>query len=417
MWESNNVTETGPFTELNSRRLGPVRRFFVRRPRVMDAVVAALVMLSAGTSDVGAGSSRTLAVGLAFASAAAAAILWRRSRPLVVTGAVIAVGVLSLATTGSFGGLELALAFALYAVASSRSGQTAWLMASIAVAVIIGAVWLWEIPSPDPVKHGPDGGVVLTDDRWATSAQVLILALAGIAIGTSVRNRRDHLAELMNRANALARDRDRQAQLARAAERSRIAREMHDVVAHSLSVMITLADGAAATLDRAPDRSRIALTELSSTGRAALGDMRRVLGALHDDAPLEPTGQGQDLAGLVERFRTAGLPVRAEGLLLEPPADTGLRLALYRVVQESLTNVLRHAPGTAQVEVELLHAPDRWEVTVADHGGVMPAAEAGGAGLGLVGMQERVELLGGTVEAGPWEHGWRVHVVIPHQEA
>ena len=136
-----------------------------------------------------------------------------------------------------------------------------------------------------------------------------------------------------------------------------------------------------------------------------------------DDAPLEPTGQGQDLPGLVDRFRTAGLPVRAEGLRLEPPADTGLRLALYRVVQESLTNVLRHAPGTAHVDVELNHYPDRWEVTVADHGGVVPAPEAGGAGLGLVGMQERVELLGGSVEAGPWEHGWRVHVVIPDQEA
>jgi signal transduction histidine kinase len=222
----------------------------------------------------------------------------------------------------------------------------------------------------------------------------------------------------MERANALSRDRDRQAQLARAAERSRIAREMHDVVAHSLSVMITLADGAVVALDRSPDRSRAALAELSSTGRAALGDMRRVLGALADDrAPFEPTGQGQDLKGLVDRFRTAGLPVHAEGLGVDPPADTGLRLALYRVVQESLTNVLRHAQGTSHVDLELRRELDRWEVTVADHGGVIPAPDPGGAGLGLVGMQERVELLGGTVEAGPAERGWRVHVVIPDQEA
>lgn len=412
------VTETGPFTELNSRRMGPVRRFFVRHPRVMDALVVALGAISAGTSDLGSGYSRPVAAGIAFALAVAAALVWRRSRPLVVTGAVVAVGVLSLAATGSFGGLELALAFALYAVAASRPGQAAWLTASVAVSVSVGAVWLWADPSPDPTRHGPDGAVVLTDDRWGTSAQVLILALAGIAIGTSVRNRRDHLAELMNRANALAKDRDRQAQLARAAERSRISREMHDVVAHSLSVMVTLADGASAALDRSPDRSRAALTELSATGRAALGDMRRVLGALQDDqAPLEPTGQGQDLPALVERFRTAGLPVHAEGLRLEPPADTGVRLALFRVVQESLTNVLRHAPGTARVDVELCRHPDHWEVIVADHGGVVPAPDAGGAGLGLVGMQERVELLGGTVAAGPWEHGWRVHVVIPDQEA
>lgn len=412
------MTETGPFTELNSRRMGPVRRFFVRRPRVMDAVVVAIVAVSAGTSELGSGSSRPLAAAIAFAVAAAGALVWRRSRPLVVTAVVVAVGVLSLVTSGSFGGLELALAFALYSVAASLPAQTAWLTASVAVAVAVGAEWTWAEPSPDPIERAPDGGVVLTDDRWGTTAGVLILALAAMAIGISVRNRRDHLADLMNRANALAKDRDRQAQLARAAERSRIAREMHDVVAHSLSVMITLADGAAVALDRSPDRSRAALVELSSTGRAALGDMRRVLGALHnDEAPLEPTGQGQDLPGLVERFRTAGLSVRAEGLRLEPPADTGLRLALYRVVQESLTNVLRHAPGTAHVDVELSHSKDRWEVTVADHGGVVPAPDAGGAGLGLVGMEERVELLGGSVEAGPWEHGWRVHVVIPDQEA
>ncbi len=384
----------------------------------MDALVVAIVAISAGTSELGSGSSRPLAAAIAFAVAAATALVWRRSRPLVVTGVVVLVGVLSLVTSGSFGGLELALAFALYSVAASLPAQTAWLTATVAVAVSVGAEWIWAEASPDPIERAPDGGVVLTDDRWGTTAGVLILVLAAIAIGISVRNRREHLADLMNRANALAIDRDRQAQLARAAERSRIAREMHDVVAHSLSVMITLADGAAVALERSPDRSRAALTELSSTGRAALGDMRRVLGALHnEEAPLEPTGQGQDLPGLVDRFRTAGLPVRAEGLRLEPPADTGVRLALYRVVQESLTNVLRHAPGTAHVDVELNHYPDRWEVTVADHGGVVPAPEAGGAGLGLVGMQERVELLGGSVEAGPWEHGWRVHVVIPNQEA
>jgi len=412
------VTETGPFTELNSRRLGPVRRFFLRHPRAMDGVVVALTALTAGSSGIGVEPNRPVAAGLGFAGAAALALVWRRSRPLVVTGAVVALGVLSLATTGSFGGLELAVAFALYAVAASRPARTAWLTASVAFATAAGAVWLWEEPSADPTRRGPDGDYVLTDDRLGNTTVLVILVLAAMAIGISVRNRREHLADLMERANALSRDRDRQAQLARAAERSRIAREMHDVVAHSLSVMITLADGASAALDRAPDRSRAALAELSSTGRTALGDMRRVLGALADDgAPLEPTGEGQDLPTLVERFRTAGLPVHAEGLRLEPPSDTGLRLALYRVVQEALTNVLRHAPGTPQVDVVLRHDPDRWEVEVTDHGGVVPAPDAGGSGLGLIGMRERAEVLGGTVEAGPWEHGWRVHVTIPTSEA
>ncbi len=417
-WKSEIVTETGPFTELNSRRLGPVRRFFVTRPRAMDAVVVAVVLLLVGTADVGGGSTRPFFVGMGFAVAAAIALVWRRSQPLAVAAFVSLLGVVSLAVTGSLGGLEVPLGFALYAVVISRRVAAAWLMASIACATLISAVWIWEDNSPDVMVRGDDGTYMVTDDRVGTTAQVVIFALAAMAIGNSVRTRREHLFDLMERANALARDRDRQAQLARAAERSRIAREMHDVVAHSLSVMITLADGASATLERNPDRTLTALNELTSTGRAALRDMRRVLGALSDDdAPLEPTGQSEDFAGLIERFRTAGLTVRAEGLGIEPPADTGLRLALYRVVQESLTNVLRHAPGTPRVDVELHQYRDRWEVTIADQGGVVAAPESDGAGLGLVGMRERVELFGGTVEAGPSEHGWRVHVTIPHQEA
>jgi signal transduction histidine kinase len=305
----------------------------------------------------------------------------------------------------------------LYAVAATRHAGTVWLTASVAVAISLAGVWMWEGPSLDAMVSNSDAGPVLTDDRLGTTVSVVILALAAIAIGNSVRARREHVGELMERANGVARDRDRQVQLARAAERGRIAREMHDVVAHSLSVMITLADGAAIAPDRTPDRSRAALTELSSTGRAALRDMRHVLGALaKNDAPLEPTGQSQDLAGLVDRFRTAGLPLYVVGLGIDPPADTGLRLALYRVVQESLTNVLRHAPGTVRVDLELSRHPDRWDVNVTDQGGIIPAAESDGAGLCLVGMRERVELLGGTVEAGATDRGWRVHVQIPNRE-
>jgi signal transduction histidine kinase len=411
------VTETGPFTELNTRRLGPVRRFFVRHPRAMDAVVVTLAAISAATSDLSSGRSGSVAPHLLFAAAAAIALVWRRLRPLAVTVGIVTLGVLSVALTHSLGGLDLAFAFALYAVVTSGHARTSWLTAAVASGVIVGSVWWWGQPGPGGSVRTSGGSDFPVDDRLDTTVQVVILTLAAMAIGNSVRARREHLADLMERANAVGRDRDRQVQLARAAERSRIAREMHDVVAHSLSVMITLADGAAVALDRSPDRSRAALTELSSTGRAALRDMRQVLGALaEDDAPLEPTGQSQDLAGLVDRFRTAGLPLHAVGVSLAPPTDTGLRLALYRVVQESLTNVLRHAPGTARVDLELSRRPDRWEVTVVDQGGVVPAPESDGAGLGLVGMRERVELFGGTVEAGPGERGWRVHVSIPARE-
>ncbi|MDO8106839.1 histidine kinase [Isoptericola sp. b441] len=406
------MTETGPFTELNSRRLGPVRRFFIRHPRVMDALVSVVAGVAAATSD--ASRSRGFVVGSVFGLVAAVVLWWRREHPVPVTALLVALVIASEAATGTASGLELAVAFGLYAVVVSHPPAFAWSVAGAVAATMAVALWIWEEPSPDPLQRQADGTVVLTDDRLGSLVGVVMLTLLAVAIGTSVRNTRQHLADLVERANALARDRDRQAELARATERSRIAREMHDVVAHSLSVMITLADGAGAALDRAPERSRAALAELSSTGRSALADMRRVLGALAEDgAPMEPTGHGEDLGALVERFRTAGLPVHADGLGLAPPTDTGLRLALYRVVQEALTNVLRHAPGTARVDLTVRHHPESWEVEVRDHGGVVPVTDAGGAGLGLIGMRERAEVLGGAVEAGPWEHGWRVHVTIP----
>lgn len=417
------TVSTGPFTELNARRLGPVRRFFVGHPRAMDAVVVALAAALSLGGALSPEQSRSVPVSLTVAAVGAVALWWRRSHPLPVAAVVSVLGALGLALTGTASGTEMTLGFALYAVAAELPTRTSWLAAGSTTALMAGAVWLWEMPSPDPFAGRGDGGVTvngeaaLTDDRWASLVGLVIVVLAAMAIGTSVRGRRQHLRELLDRANAFAKDRDQQAELARAAERTRIAREMHDVVAHSISVMITLADGAAAALDRSPDRSRVALTELSATGRSALGDMRRVLGALQAEAPLEPTLGDHDLETLVERFRTAGVPVRAEGLRAALPEDTGLRLAVYRVVQEALTNVLRHAPGTPRVDLAVRHVPGRWEVEVVDHGPALPPTDAGGAGLGLIGMRERAAVLGGTVDAGPWEHGWRVLVALPaHDE-
>ncbi|MCV2396515.1 histidine kinase [Actinotalea sp. M2MS4P-6] len=406
--------QTGPFTELNSRRLGPVRRFFVRRPRAMDAVVVALFAIAVLASEIDPAQAGNPGATALIAVVGSAALLLRRDRPLLVAGVLAGLAVVALAWTGGLAGLELGIGFALYAVAVARPQRTTWIAAGAILVLTALAVALWEEPSLDPTATIEVGSSVVTDDRVSSITGLVIVTLAAIAIGIGVRNRREHLADLLERANAIARDRDRQAQLARAEERSRIAREMHDVVAHSLSVMITLADGATAALDRAPDRSRAALGELSATGRAALGDMRRVLGALSDgDAPLEPTGEGQDLDTLVERFRAAGLPVRAEGVREPMPDDTGLRLAVYRVVQEALTNVLRHAPGTERVDLAVRPYPDRWEIEIVDQGAVLPVGDAGGAGLGLIGMRERVEVLGGTVEAGASGRGWRVHVELP----
>jgi signal transduction histidine kinase len=416
------ATPTAPFTELSARHLGPVRRYFVRHRVAMDLVVMAVYFVPSvvGIIAIGpapaSGPSVPTGVYLALVTAGTVALFFRRRAPLVTTGVVLALFSASVLVTKETLGYDLALALAMYAVAASRPTWVSWTALGGILLVTAAAVATSGIDVVQVTRE--NGSPLEVDQRVSTLIGNAILVIVALAIGISVRNRRQHLADLVERANALARDRDRMAELARAAERSRIAREMHDVVAHSISVMITLADGAAAAMDRSPDRTRLALTELSSTGRAALGDMRRVLGALQDaDAPLEPQPGGPELTELVERFRTAGLPVRTEGLDLELPADTGLRLAVYRVVQESLTNVLRHAPGTSRVDVAVRRAEQGWEVEVVDQGPAVPVHDAGGAGQGLIGMRERAAILGGTVEAGPRGHGWRVHVTLPAQEA
>jgi signal transduction histidine kinase len=266
---------------------------------------------------------------------------------------------------------------------------------------------------------------------------MITCAMLGLAIGGSVRGRRLHVADLVGRANAIARDRDQQAQLAAATERARISREMHDVVAHSLTVMVALADGAKALGAKDPALAGEALDELTETGRAALADMRRVLGVLRDPdgsaAPLTPTEDVPSLEDIVERFRHAGLPVRLVRVGAQPDPDPGLRQTAHRIVQESLTNVLRYAPVTPSVVVEIARrdsdAPeggDWLEITVTNKAGRAPSGTARdgadtrplpagitgdqpiGTGRGIIGMRERAAVYGGTVTAGPTSSGWEV---------
>ncbi|MDF2848353.1 MAG: integral rane sensor signal transduction histidine kinase [Oerskovia sp.] len=446
--ESTSVsTEGAPeFTDLSARRLGPVRRFLARRPVVVDVL---LLVVFAGWSllvGVGADSMYVLHAYLGddavqrmqvwsavLTAAGTTALAWRRRRPVTVAAVVTGLGVLALATTGATSGFELGVAFALYAVATARRPLVTWASLAGSVLALLTAGRLLDLPSTvgalslglgqAAVQATQSGGAstVLLDTVWlrTVAAPVAGLALLAVAVGTSVRNRRQHLAGFVAAANALARDQDQRARLAQAAERARIAREMHDVVAHSVSVMVALSDGAGAALDRAPDRSREALRELSRTGRGALSDMQGVLGAL-DPGEGADAGTGgsaepvaADLAMIVERFRAAGIPVRARGLDVDLPQDTALRLAVARVVTEALTNVLRHAPGTPRAEVAVRRGPSGLEVEVLDDGGTRPGT-GGGSGRGILGMRERAALLDGRVEAGPRPGGgWRVHVVLP----
>jgi len=200
------------------------------------------------------------------------------------------------------------------------------------------------------------------------------------------------------------------------AERNRIAREMHDIVAHNLSVMIALTDGAALTLDRDPERARAAIDQAAATGRAALDEMRSTL-ALLRSGPDDSTSARQpepglaDLDALLESARSTGLRVAytiggsTDGL----PA--GLQLAVFRLVQEGITNTLKHAPRADRLHVSIRRGQADLRVVVDDNGGTV--APTTSFGYGLIGMRERVALHDGRLFAGPTANGWRVSAWIP----
>jgi signal transduction histidine kinase len=251
--------------------------------------------------------------------------------------------------------------------------------------------------------------VGLRDPEGAAGDYLFVLALQAIAwlIGFAFHERNRRAAQLTERAERAERARETEARAAVAEERARIAREMHDVVAHSLSVMVVQAEAAEAMLDDDPERARRPLAAVQQTGRGALGELRRMLGLLRERADEGPSLAPQPgLAGvdeLARQMREAGLPVsvRVEG---EPrPLPPGVDLSAYRIVQEGLTNALKHA-GPATAEVLVRYREREIEVEVRDDGrGRGPASNGGGHG--LLGMRERVALYGGELSAGPRPEG------------
>ncbi|MFF6997813.1 sensor histidine kinase [Streptomyces sp. NPDC008313] len=247
-------------------------------------------------------------------------------------------------------------------------------------------------------------------------------------LGDSIRTRRAYLAQLEERAARLEKEREAQSKVAVAAERARIARELHDVVAHNVSVMVVQADGAAYVLDAAPDQAKKALETISSTGRQALAEMRRLLGVLRTGEHQEsgeyvPQPDVEQLDDLIEQVRTAGLPVdfKVEGT--PRPLPSGVELTAYRIVQEALTNTRKHGGANAGASVRLVYFDDGLGLLVEDDGKGAPHElyEEGGAdgqGHGLIGMRERVGMVGGTLDAGPRPGGgFRVSVLLPLKPA
>jgi signal transduction histidine kinase len=346
-----------------------------------------------------------LAAGLGVAALTALALPLRRVWPGPVFGWTILAAVV-LAVWPAHGALfPVALAIALYTVAATMRRAEA-----LAAAVLVAGVVLFVVG-----RDGTRDWALAVSDAAGFAAAVLIV---GLYVGT----RRAYLAALRDRAGRLERERDQNSALAAAMERARIAREMHDSVAHHLTVIVALSDGALAAVARAPAEASEAIQDVSRTAREALAETRRLFGVLRAGSgpelrqPLpgygpelwQPLPGLADLDDLLGRVRAAGLPVRYErgGSAGDLPA--GLQLAVFRLVQEALTNTMKHAGPGANATVRLQLTSAEVCVEVEDDGSGS-AGDAGAPGGGLTGMRERVSAFGGELDCGPRQpRGWRV---------
>ncbi|MFJ3957293.1 sensor histidine kinase [Arthrobacter sp. NPDC090010] len=391
--------------EINARHRGAVRRYFVAHPVVMDVVVVlSYLLLSLATviSQIVQGNWAAPLLVVAIA----AALFFRRRVPLVVFAVVMVLELLLALADLWASNLSAGLWFALYAVGTNYRRRVA------VIALLVGpAPLIWRFVFGTTAAQYAQA---FTNNQPEVSDVALRLSIVlttylsciiAVGFGIAVRQRRRYEA-------AIAAWAEQSTQWGRSAERSRIAREMHDVVAHSLTVMVSLADGASTVLRKDPERAGQVLGELSRTGRAALADTRRVLGVLREDdaAPLAPLETEGDMERMVSGFRTAGLPLTFTYSGASLPADTTLRLSVYRIVQESLTNVLRYGRALSRVEVLVDHTPGLVAIRVMNDGvGAAPAPGTLGSGQGIPGMRARAAMYGGTVAAAPLTGGgWLV---------
>ncbi|MEU9130351.1 histidine kinase [Kitasatospora sp. NPDC048540] len=361
-------------------------------PVVVDALLAALLLLNVLTTH----PPHELPVAAVLTAALALPLLWRRRAPLTVFAAVVAAAFVQWLMDVQLPA-DIAVLVALY-TAAAHAGRRATLVAGAVV----------------------EAGVLLACLRWAPDGAFLTpfvavtaMAVAAAVLGVNVRTTRAYLAAIEERAARLEQEREQRARLAVAEERTRITREMHDIVTHNLSVMVALTDAALYAQHRSPDRTTTAMRQVAETGRQALTDMRRSLGVLRTD---EPDAQRHPLPGitqleaLADQMCAAGLPTRLEvdGSHTHVPATA--QLTVYRLVQEALTNTLKHTPAGTRADVRIRCAAETVTVDVTDSGPCPPPPAAAPSGHGIPGMRERAAAYGGTLQAGPLPGGgWGVH--------
>jgi signal transduction histidine kinase len=391
-----------PPDEISRGLFGQSRRLMRTHPLATDMLLVALLLASCSMwlawSDVSGSGAAIVQTALILVLAA------RRLYPsavfLVVSAIALAQWLLGFPLLG-----DAALLVALYTLAAHESRVRALLATAVLEAGAAMAAVRWQ-----PAGTVPRSLLFL-------SAMVVAALFAGLAVASGSR----YLTWMDERARRLEIERDQQAVIAAAAERTRIARDLHDIVSHSLSVVITLADAAAVVGRADPGRGAEAMTEASAVARQALGDLRAMLGVLRTDEPaagLAPQPGLEDLGVLIERIRATGLPVDLAVQGTPFPLGAAAELTMYRIVQEALTNTLRHA-AARHAAVTIIYDRPQVRVRVTDDGSARAAgaqrADGRRRGHGIDGMRERAALHGGTLRAGPDPDataGWLVEATL-----
>ena len=395
------------------RVTGAIKRLYTDQHFQADAVFALLIgvvtlveALEPDSNAAAAGADTFAYVTIVFASAS---LLVRRHFPLTVFGIVMtAVGLFYLRDGGDFlSALGLSGFYAVAAHASDR--RRAWIALIVGAVTLFGIAWFTLLDQPD--GYDINGAVGMSTSIVGT-----------LAIGFFVRNRQWMIAESEHRASTAEANRKSSMAHAVAEERNRIAREMHDVVAHGMSVIAVQAAAAQEIVHNDPDKAAEVLGRIENVGRQSLNEMRRMLGVLRNgdesSASLAPQPSLADVPGAVEQSVGAGV---ATELIIsggQRELSPGIELTAFRIVQEALTNVLKHAGSSATATVTIEYRADEVIIDISDDGqGAVSTLSGSGGGNGLIGMSERVEIYGGTLTVGPSVGGgFAVRATLPTDE-
>ncbi|WP_330297865.1 sensor histidine kinase [Streptomyces sp. NBC_00503] len=390
--------------------------FLRRHPTGVDSFWAVLLfgfsMAAVASSQSGPGSHNLIVVPGVVALCTAVAL--RRKHTVPMFWLAVAAGLYQLAVGGEVNAYDFAMLVVLFTVAAADVPR--WLSrTALGWGLLASPLYF--------LRFGVDKGESGTGEVFFVLFMAIPFALAWV-MGDSLRTRRAYYAQLVERNQRLENERAAQAKVAVAAERARIARELHDVVAHNVSVMVVQADGAAYVMDVAPEQAKEALQTISATGRLALAEMRRLLGVLRTGEPQEsedyvPQPDVEQIEVLVEQVRAAGLTVDFEVEGAPRKLPSGVELTAYRIVQEALTNTRKHGGPEARASVRLVYFDDGLGLLVEDDGRgaaheLYEDGGADGAGHGLIGMRERIGMVGGTLDAGPRPGGgFRISALLP----